>query len=180
MIDYEATGLNDTLSWLGPFLACPENEVVDAFEVNFSFPNGICGFDNKGKKRIRHVEWEIQYRVYGTGSGWISKQGEYALKNINGLGYTERFSLDSPGLVEVRCRRRNEQGSNNARDNMYWQALRGRLLARPVSYSGVTTWAITVETGGSWRHSLTGASAWSLPANMTEGETEPLAAHFVM
>ena len=148
MIDYEATGLNDTLSWLGPFLACPENEVVDAFEVNFSFPNGICGFDNKGKKRIRHVEWEIQYRVYGTGSGWISKQGEYALKNINGLGYTERFSLDSPGLVEVRCRRRNEQGSNNARDNMYWQALRGRLPARPVSYSGVTTWAITVETGG--------------------------------
>lgn len=148
MIDYEATGLNDTLNWMGPFLACPENEVVDAFEVNFSFPNGICGFDNKGKKRIRHVEWEIQYRVYGTGSGWISKHGEYVLKNINGLGYTERFTLDSPGLVEVRCRRRNEQGSNNARDNMYWQALRGRLLARPVSYSGITTWAITVETGG--------------------------------
>ncbi|MGP4883796.1 hypothetical protein ACTXQV_72315, partial [Klebsiella pneumoniae] len=31
--------------------------------------------------------------------------------------------LSSPGLVEVRCRRRNEQGSNNARDSMYWQAL---------------------------------------------------------
>ncbi|HDU6140100.1 TPA: phage tail protein, partial [Klebsiella pneumoniae] len=58
MIDYEATGLNDTLSWLGPFLVCPENETVDMFEVNFSFPNGICGFDSKGKKRIRHVEWE--------------------------------------------------------------------------------------------------------------------------
>ncbi|HBV8960645.1 TPA: kinase, partial [Klebsiella pneumoniae] len=55
MIDYEATGLNDTLSWLGPFLVCPENETVDMFEVNFSFPNGICGFDSKGKKRIRHV-----------------------------------------------------------------------------------------------------------------------------
>ncbi|HCT6263102.1 TPA: kinase [Klebsiella quasipneumoniae subsp. similipneumoniae] len=148
MIDYEATGLNDTLSWLGPFLVCPENETVDMFEVNFSFPNGICGFDSKGKKRIRHVEWEIQYRVYGSGSGWVSHQGEYALKNINGLGFTERITLSSPGLVEVRCRRRNEQGSNNARDNMYWQALRGRLLARPVSYSGVTTWAITIETGG--------------------------------
>ncbi|WP_116946587.1 host specificity factor TipJ family phage tail protein [Klebsiella pneumoniae] len=148
MIDYEATGLNDTLSWLGPFLVCPENETVDMFEVNFSFPNGICGFDSKGKKRIRHVEWEIQYRVYGSGSGWVGHQGEYALKNINGLGFTERITLSSPGLVEVRCRRRNEQGSNNARDNMYWQALRGRLLARPVSYSGITTWAITVETGG--------------------------------
>ncbi len=148
MIDYEASGLNDTLSWLGPFLVCPENEVVDAFEVNFSFPNGICGFDSKGKKRIRHVEWEIQYRVYGSGSGWVSHQGEYALKNVNGLGFTERITLSSPGLVEVRCRRRNEQGSNNARDSMYWQALRGRLLTRPSSYPGVSLMAVTVETGG--------------------------------
>ncbi len=84
MIDYEATGLNDTLSWLGPFLVCPENEVVDAFEVNFSFPNGICGFDSKGKKRLRHVEWEIQYRVYGSGSGWVSHQESMHLKTSTG------------------------------------------------------------------------------------------------
>ncbi|HEJ9267236.1 TPA: kinase [Klebsiella oxytoca] len=148
MIDYESTGLNDSDTWMGPFLASPDNETVDMFEVNFSFPSGICGFDNKGKKRIRHVEWEIQYRVYGSGAGWISKAGEYALKNVNGLGFTERIVLDSPGLVEVRCRRRNEQGSNNARDNMYWQALRGRLLTRPSSYPGVTLMGVTVETGG--------------------------------
>ncbi|GKI52233.1 hypothetical protein NUBL22018_49600 [Klebsiella variicola] len=148
MIDYQATGISDNNTWMGPFLACPESEVVDAFEVNFSFPSGICGFDSKGKKRIRHCEWEIQYRVYGSGSGWTSRQGVYALKNINGLGFTERFDLSSPGLVEVRCRRRNEQGSNNARDSMYWQALRGRLLARPTSYAGVTLMGITVETGG--------------------------------
>lgn len=148
MIDYAATGINDNDTWMGPFLACPENEVVDSFEVNFSFPSGICGFDNKGKKRIRHCEWEIQYRVYGSGSGWASKQGVYALQNVNGLGFTERINLDSPGLVEVRCRRRNEQGSNNARDSMFWHALRGRLLARPSSYAGVTLMAATVETGG--------------------------------
>ena len=148
MIDYESTGLNDSDTWMGPFLASPDNETVDMFEANFSFPSGICGFDNKGKKRIRHVEWEIQYRVYGSGAGWISKTGEYALKNVNGLGFTERIVLDSPGLVEVRCRRRNEQGSNNARDNMYWQALRGRLLTRPSSYPGVTLMGVTVETGG--------------------------------
>lgn len=148
MIDYEATGLNDSDTWMGPFLASPDNETVDMFEVNFSFPSGICGFDSKGKKRIRHVEWEIQYRVYGSGAGWISKTGEYALKNVNGLGFTERIVLDSPGLVEIRCRRRNEQGSNNARDNMYWQSLRGRLLTRPSSYEGVTLLGVTVETGG--------------------------------
>ncbi|MCI1034030.1 host specificity factor TipJ family phage tail protein [Raoultella terrigena] len=148
MIDYAATGINDNNTWMGPFLVCPENEVVDAFEVNFSFPSGICGFDSKGKKRIRHCEWEIQYRVYGSGTGWTSKQGVYALQNVNGLGFTERFELESPGLVEVRCRRRNEQGSNNARDSMFWHALRGRLLARPSSYAGVTLMAATVETGG--------------------------------
>jgi hypothetical protein len=37
---------------MGPFLVCPENEVVDAFEVNFSFPSGICGFDSKGKNEF--------------------------------------------------------------------------------------------------------------------------------
>ncbi|HHF8701578.1 TPA: host specificity factor TipJ family phage tail protein [Klebsiella pneumoniae] len=148
MIDYQATGISDNNTWMGPFLVCPENEVVDAFEVNFSFPSGICGFDSKGKKRIRHCEWEIQYRVYGSGAGWTSTQGVYALKNVNGLGFTERFNLASPGLVEVRCRRLNEQGSNNARDSMYWQALRGRLLARPSSYAGVTLMGVTVETGG--------------------------------
>ncbi|WP_338716698.1 host specificity factor TipJ family phage tail protein [Raoultella ornithinolytica] len=148
MIDYQATGISDNNTWMGPFLVCPENEVVDAFEVNFSFPSGICGFDSKGKKRIRHCEWEIQYRVYGSGAGWTSKQGVYALKNVNGLGFTERFNLASPGLVEVRCRRLNEQGSNNARDSMYWQALRGRLMARPSSYAGVTLMGVTVETGG--------------------------------
>lgn len=31
---------------------------------------------------------------------------------------------------------------------MYWQALRGRLLARPSSYAGVTLMGVTVETGG--------------------------------
>ncbi|MCP5737962.1 phage tail protein, partial [Klebsiella pneumoniae] len=46
------------------------------------------------------------------------------------------------------CRRTNEQGEGNSRDNMYWQSLRGRLLSRPSSYSGVTTMAVTVETGG--------------------------------
>ncbi len=148
VVDFAASGINDNETWLGPFLACPQNEVVDAFEVNFAFPNGICGFQNNGNKRVRHVEYEIQYRVYGSGSGWTSKPGGYALKNVNGLGFTERFDLSSPGLVEVRCRRRNEQGSNNARDSMFWQALRGRLLSRPTSYAGISTIGITVETGG--------------------------------
>ncbi|MCY1990508.1 phage tail protein, partial [Klebsiella pneumoniae] len=55
VVDFAASGINDNETWLGPFLACPQNEVVDAFEVNFAFPNGICGFQNNGNKRVRHV-----------------------------------------------------------------------------------------------------------------------------
>lgn len=148
VLDFEANGLNENDTWMGPFLSCPENETVDMFEVNFFFPNGICGYSKKGNKQNREVQWEIQYRVYGSGSGWSSKTGAYNLQNINGLGFTERVTLTSPGLVEIRCRRTNEQGQDNSRDNMYWQSLRGRLLTRPTSYSGVTTLAVTVETGG--------------------------------
>ncbi|TCL06918.1 host specificity factor TipJ family phage tail protein [Sodalis ligni] len=147
-LDFSATGINGNDAWLGPFLACPENETVDCVEVNFSFPSGICGFDDSGSKRIRHTEWEIQYRVYNSGGGWISRTGIYAEKDVNGLGFTERIDLGSPGVVEVRCRRTNEQGSNNARDNMYWQALRGRLPTRPTSYANITTMAVSVVTGG--------------------------------
>lgn len=148
MIDYQATGINDNDTWMGPFLACPENEVVDAFELNVSFPSGLCGFDGKGKKRIRHTGIDVQYRAYGTGGGWQTLSFPYAEKNVNALGYTHRVTLPAPALVEVRMRRQNEQGSNNARDSMYWQALRGRLRARPSSYSGVTLMGATVETGG--------------------------------
>ena len=147
-LDFSATGINGNDAWLGPFLACPENETVDCVEVNFSFPSGICGFDSGGSKRLRHTEWEIQYRVYNSGGGWISRTGIYAQKNVNGIGFTERIDLGSPGVVEVRCRRTNEQGSNNARDNMYWQALRGRLATRPASYANITTMAVSVVTGG--------------------------------
>lgn len=148
VLDFDASGLNKNDNWMGPFLSCPENETVDMFEVNFFFPNGICGFNDKGKKKNRTVNWEIQYRVYGSGAGWASKAGSYTMLNINGLGFTERITLSTPGLVEVRCRRTNEQGENNSRDNMYWQALRGRLLTRPSSYAGVTTMGVKVETGG--------------------------------
>ena len=148
VLDFDASGINQNDSWMGPFMACPENETIDMLEVNFSFPNGICGYNKKGKKQNREVRWEIQYRVYGSGSGWSSVTGTYTQQNVNGLGFTERIVLGSSGLVEVRCRRTNEQGQDNARDNMYWQALRGRLLNRPTRYAGVTTMGVTVETGG--------------------------------
>jgi hypothetical protein len=118
---------------------------VDAFEVNFAFPNGICGFQNNGNKRVRHVEYEIQYRVYGSGSGWTSKPGVYALKNINGLGFTERFDLSSPGWWRFDAAAR---AGEQQRERQHVLAGAQRSLSRPTSYAGISTIGITVETGG--------------------------------
>ncbi|VEB00148.1 kinase [Klebsiella pneumoniae] len=82
VVDFAASGINDNETWLGPFLACPQNEVVDAFEVNFAFPNGICGFQNNGNKRVRHVEYEIQYRVMVPDQGGRVSQGFTRLKTL--------------------------------------------------------------------------------------------------
>lgn len=147
VLDFSATGINDAEEWLGPFLASPDNEKTDVFEVDFSFPNGIVGYNGSGDKETRNVECTIEWRIYGTGSGWNSKPITYSDSSPDGMGFTERIYLDSPGLVEVRCRRNNEQGTSNARDNMYWKALRSRLFARPTSYPGVTTIGITFITG---------------------------------
>lgn len=146
--DFQASGINDNESWLGPFLACPENETTDCFEVNFAFTSGICGFNDQGKKKYLQVILELQYRVYGSGQGWTTKVFRYGNKSINGLGYTERIMATSRGLIEVRCRRANEQGKDNARDSAFWQALRSRLGSRPSRYAGVTTMAVDVVTGG--------------------------------
>ncbi len=157
MIDYQATGISDNNTWMGPFLACPESEVVDAFEVNFSFPSGICGFDSKGKNASGIVSGKYSTVFMVLALAGRAGRGFTRLKISTGWVLQSVLISLLLGLVEVRCRRRNEQGSNNARDSMYWQALRGRLLARPTSYAGVTLMGVTVETGANWRLSLTGA-----------------------
>ena len=148
VLDFYATGINESDRWLGPFLACPTNETVDAFEVNFSFPSGLCGFDSSGNKRIRHTGVDVQYRIYGSENSWETASFQYAEQIVSGLGYTHRITLASPGLVEVRVRRQNEQGSNNSRDNAFWQVLRGRLNKRPLSYANITSMGVSVVTGG--------------------------------
>lgn len=147
VIDFIADNINDKERWLGGFLACPENEKVDAIELNFAFPSGICDWDKKGRKERQTVLWAVEYR-YVNESRWVTIRGKWAEKNINGLGYTLRYDLPRAGLVEVRARRRNVQNDDGAHDSMYWQSLRGRLLKRPSSYPNVTTLGITITTGG--------------------------------
>ncbi len=93
MIDYEATGLNDTLSWLGPFLVCPENETVDMFEVNFSFPNGAYNLNtNSAVHAICWAQGETDndqstptsFATYRTYLQQLQVSAEADIKAVNG------------------------------------------------------------------------------------------------
>lgn len=116
-----------------------------------SYPRGTYATHNGGL-------WRSHEKTHGM-RGWEcivdgvsnvdikqDNQRTFSISLERASGAVEVKSFDVP--VEVRARRTNEQGQDNSRDQMFWQSLRGRLLVRPTSYSGVTTMAVTVETGG--------------------------------
>lgn len=146
-MDYTITGVNEGEIWVGPFLAVPEGKTSERIEMDFSFPNGLCGYDDRGNKRNTTTHIEIQYRRYGLGEGWTSIKKEYTNASPDACGFTESLELGGNYQVEVRVRRTNEQGANNARDTVYWKGLRSILQERPTSYPGITTMAITFITG---------------------------------
>lgn len=145
--EYQITGLVENETWLGPFLVCPDGEVTDAFEYDFNFPSGLIWYTDKGNKRTFTVALRVQYRVYGSGSAWTTVSHSYTATSDDGIGFTNRVPLATPGQIEVRVRRVTERGGNQAKDACYWQGLRARLLQRPTSYPGLTTIGITVTTG---------------------------------
>jgi hypothetical protein len=91
-VDFAASGINDNKPGWGHFWPARKMKLWMPSRSTFLSKRNLRLPEQRGK-RVRHVEYEIQYRVYGSGSGWTSKQGVYALKNINGLGFTERFDL---------------------------------------------------------------------------------------
>ncbi|HEL8736546.1 TPA: hypothetical protein U0F90_004871, partial [Escherichia coli] len=144
--DYDISYVDDNDIWLGPFVASPEDEEVDALEVNFTFPNGLIDYNNKGKKKNCSVDILLAYSL-DEGVSWQEKTFTYKGKDVDGIGFTERITFSAAKNVQVRCRRTNEAGEDNRRDNCYWQALRTRLTTRPSSYP-VPTFALTLRSGG--------------------------------
>ena len=139
------TGVSDDYEWLGPFLACPDGETLDAFEVNINFQSGLVRYTDKGNKRSMPVRLVIQYRKVGT-TTWQQQSPFYSRSTENQIGFTHRYNV-SPGQYEIRMRRTEPVKGGSTRDQVFWQALRSRLSKRPAKYEGVTTMAVTVRTG---------------------------------
>ncbi len=146
MLDASVTGINDDYNWLGPYMACPDSEATNRFEVNFAFTSGLCSYDNKGNKGSAAVTVAIQYRVVGD-EEWTERTIRYADSSEDAIGFTEEFDVATAGQIEVRVRRTTATAGGSTRDLVYWQALRSKLSKRPTSYADVTTIALTVRTG---------------------------------
>ncbi|MEO3285475.1 host specificity factor TipJ family phage tail protein [Enterobacter cloacae] len=147
LLDAQVTGVNDDYAWLGPFLACPDGETTTTIENNFIFPNGHIQYNSKGNPKSHSVRVVVQYRNAATAGAWITRTYDFKGKTADGHGYTRRISGLAAAQYEVRVRRTTKIGGSNTVNNVYWQALRSLLRARPASYAGVTTMGITVRTG---------------------------------
>lgn len=145
LLDATVTGVSDDYEWVGPFLACPDGETLDAFEVNINFQSGLVRYTDQGNKRSMPVRLVIQYRKVGT-TTWQQQSPFYSRSTENQIGFTHRYSV-SPGQYEIRMRRTEPVKGGSTRDQVFWQALRSRLSKRPTKYDGVTTMALTVRTG---------------------------------
>ncbi|MDH1756124.1 host specificity factor TipJ family phage tail protein [Citrobacter braakii] len=146
LLDSSITGVNDGYDWVGPFLACPDGETTTRFEVNLNFQNGLVKYSNKGNKKNQTVEIIIQYRNAATAGEWTEQLLSWKRKTENQIGFTRAFSVPA-GQYEVRMRRKEPVAGGSTRDQVFWQALRSRLPARPRRYNGVTTMALTLRTG---------------------------------
>lgn len=147
LLDAQVTGVNDDYAWLGPFLACPDGETTTTIENNFIFPNGHIQYNSKGNQKSHSVRVLVQYRNAATAGAWITRTYDFKGKTADGHGYTRRISGLAAAQYEVRVRRTTKIGGSSTVNNVYWQALRSLLRARPASYAGVTTMGITVRTG---------------------------------
>ncbi|HGO5397566.1 TPA: host specificity factor TipJ family phage tail protein [Klebsiella oxytoca] len=145
LLDASVTGVNDDYDWIGPFVACPDGETTTEIEINLNFQNGLVKYNDKGYKRDKEVSVIVQYRKVGADT-WTEQTLTYKRKTENMIGFTQAYSVED-GQYEVRMRRKDAPAGGSTRDQVYWQALRARLKARPLKYDGITTIALSVRTG---------------------------------
>lgn len=138
--------ITDNANWIGPFMACPEGELVDRIEWDIFFPGGLQSTTSKGGQTPMISPIIMQYADVETGE-WVSVGKTYEANTRDGIGYTEALTLPRLMRPMVRIRRQSVSGYQVVADAAQWYALRGRLQDRPGRYEGVTCIALTVRTG---------------------------------
>ncbi|NRA56229.1 MAG: hypothetical protein HRU23_18970 [Gammaproteobacteria bacterium] len=130
--------------FVGPFFACPANEVTDTLWLDFSLPQGLGKLKDDGTFGPRGVNLSIQYRPEG-GGAWITVPYSFSDSTNDQLGETMKINLGSAIRPEVQVRRDSlAVDSTRIYDKVEWIRLKSELKSA-VSYEGVTTIAIKIR-----------------------------------
>lgn len=136
---------NYETGWRGPFAACPEGEVTDTLELDFFFPEGLCGVGREGQIYQVGAQWEVQWRPIGTLT-WSSMQWLEFNSTLDQGGYTKTVTLGSLMRPEVRARKVAPLEENlESHDTVQWYAMRAKLQG-PTSYPGATVIGLKVRS----------------------------------
>jgi len=140
-IEWDVTSFQPTTS--GPFVACPENETTDEFEVDIFAPQGLGIVDGESiNSRSRTVV--IEWREAGSVGAWSSQSEIVSGNTRDQLGFTFSVSLPSAIRPEVRVSRSGaEDVSVTSLDRLEFTAMRAK-LSTVTSYPGVTTMAVNI------------------------------------
>jgi hypothetical protein len=143
VLDFSSTEGN----WLGPFCACPENQLTSKIEWDYFFAGGLGGLDAKGGWLDIGCTAEMQYRDFSVGGAWTSVINSFLDRTFDQLGYTQTTTTPYPMRPEVRVRRIGAKETNPSIQNgVQWYGLRSQITA-PSSYASVTTLSLKVIGG---------------------------------
>lgn len=132
--------------WVGPFVATPEGEQSDAFEVDIAFPSGLIKYNKKGRIKPRTASGLIEWRYVGE-TAWNSVPFSNTASTPDHIGFTYRVG-HAPGRVEVRVRATSApSASASVSDKQQWVGLRSRIIGAPTSYPGMTTAHVRLRSG---------------------------------
>lgn len=146
LVDFDMLSDAGGVSWLGPFMACPESETTSALEYDLYFPQGLASYSKKGRRRSRTARFALEWRDAALGGDWTAVETAIKRSTEDSLGFTYSLPLPYAMRPQVRMRRVGKAGGGQVRDAMHWYGLRAKLAA-PESYAGVTLLALTVRTG---------------------------------
>lgn len=131
--------------WRGPFAACPEGEKTTLVELDFFYPEGLCGVGREGQIYAMGVTYEVQWREVGT-APWNSQVISDSNATLNQGGYTHAIATGSLMRPEFRVRKISPLEENlEFHDRVEWYGLRA-LLSAPAVYPGVTCLGVKVRT----------------------------------
>jgi len=134
--------------WTNHYVACPDAEQTNTFEVDLFFPQGLGKAGGGGSVGKVSVAVDIQYRDARHGGAYTSVRRTYTDGTLDQIGFTERITLPAPIKPEVRIRRVGAKSTTtDVMDEVQWYGLKSRLGTRS-SYPGWTTIAIHIRGGG--------------------------------